>query len=573
MKQRKLVQWALAYLAGAWLILEVSDVVGSRFGWPDSLYRGLIVVLVVGLLAALVLAWYHGEKGRQRLGGVELLLLAGLFAIGGAAVAFVGPDTPRLSEEGPGVWTVASLSPEAVERRLGVLPLANLSAGRDEDEYLVDGLHEEIRSQVAKIRGLDVPARTSLMRFKDRAGRGLGEIAAELGVRHVLDGSVRRAGNSIRVSVQLVDARSRTERWSQAYDREFGAAALFEIQSDIALQIARALEVELTLAERTSIERPGTDSDEAYQLYLRGLSEWLKEQSPHFENANALFQEAVRVDPGFAKAWSGLGGTYVGMGNYWVMRPEDAFPRAREAILKAIELDGELAHAHAMLAWVHYSFEHDWPEAGRLMNRALELNPGEAEANELHAYWLQTMGRFDEAVLAGQKVLELDPLSGPMYRVTGRMLYFARRYEEAIETFRRGRTVDPTDVALPQYLAFAYTKLGLHAEAVREMQVALRLGDLGDPEALAEAYQAGGIEGAWSWWLNTDVAQGRAGTRAALHAQLGHTEEALEALELAYEARDSWLFQLNDPFFDSIRDDPRFAALRRRLNLPESQLP
>lgn len=566
-----MVQWALAYLAGAWLLLEVSDVVGGRFGWPDSLYRGLIVALVVGLFATLVLAWYHGEKGRQRVGGIELLLLAGLLAIGGAAVAVVGPGEPAASEEGAGAWTVAALSEAAVERRLGVLPLANLSADPAGDEYLVDGLHEEIRSQVAMIRGLDVPARTSLMRFKDRGDRDVAEIAGELAVRHVLDGSVRREGSRIRVSVQLVDARTRTERWSQSYDREYGAVALFEIQSDIALQIAGALEVELSLAERTRIERPGTDSDEAYQLYLRGLAEWLKEQSPHFENANALFQEAVRIDPGFAKAWSGLGGTYVGMGNYWVMRPEDAFPSAREAILQAIELDGELAHAHAMLAWIHFSFEHDWPEAGRLVSRALELNPGEPEAHELYAYWLQTMGRFDEAIVEGQTLLELDPLSGPMYRVAGRMLYFARRYEEAVETFRRGRTVDPADVALPQYLAFAYAKQGLHAEAVHEMQAALRLGDLGDPEALAEAYRAGGSEGAWSWWLNNDVAQGRAGTRAALHAQLGHTEEALEALELAYEARDSWLFQLNDPFFDSIREDPRFVDLLERLGLPRTR--
>lgn len=570
---RKLLQWAFAYAAGAWLTLEVVQYLTDMFGWSPSVPRTATVLAGVGLLLVLVLAWFHGEKGGQKVGGLEVALIGALILLGAVGVMTLGRVSPeRASSEG--VWTVASLSPEAVDRRLAVLPLANLSADPEANEYLVDGLHEEIRSRVSKIRGLDVPARTSLMRFKNREESSVSEIATRLGSRYVLDGSVRRLADQIRISVQLIDSHTGSERWGQSYDRSLSASALFDIESDVALEIARALEIQLSLTERTSIEERGTDSDEAYDLYLRGLYEWLKYSPASLRRGNELFRQAVDLDPGFAKAWSALGGSFAGMGNFWVVTPDDAFPQAKWAAQRAIDLDPDLAQAHVMLAWVHFSYEYDWQETDRLVRRALELSPGEQEPHYLRGYWLQAMGRFEEAVLEGRRLLELDPLSAPMYSTAATFLYLARRYEESLETARRGASLDPTDFDTRWVSALAAFQIGRTDEAIESLAEALDANGSGDGEALRAAYQSDGSRALWRWLLETARTDQRPpGSMAAAYAMLGQPEEALTWLERAYEARDSWMIQLNDPVFDPIRQDPRFVDLLRRLDLPQARLP
>ncbi len=568
LKERKLVQWTVAYVVVAWLVLEVLAYLAGTFLWPAVVTRGATVLAGVGLLTVVVLAWYHGERGHQRMGAVEALLLAGLLVLAGTGLAMVVRSGPVEESTGPGAWSVASIPSATVDRRIAVLPLANLSSGGEGDEYLVDGLHEEIRSLVSRIRGLDVLARTSLMRFKDRSGRDVPEIAAELGVRHVLDGSVRRSASRIRVSVQLLDTHTRGERWSETYERELSAAALFDIQSDVALQIARALEFTLSPTERESIERRGTESDEAYDIYLRGLYDWLKYSPRALESANAYFQEAVQLDPGFAKAWSALGDSYVGMGNMWVLHPGDAFPKAKAAALRAIELDQGLAQAYVMLGWVYLSYEQNWREADRLVRRAVELSPGEQESHYLLAHWLQAMGRFGEAVREGQVLMELDPLSAPMYKTAGRMLQFARRYDEALETFRRGVTLDSEEPDPHFWIGVINARIGRPDEAVASLREVWRLDGLGDPDEVTAAYEEDGMPGVWRLWLELELESGRAGSIAAFYALRGEQDLALEWLERAYQERDAWLFQLNDPLWDPLRGDPRFADLIRRLDLP-----
>ena len=569
---RKLFQWAFAYAAGAWLTLEVVQYLTDMFGWSATVPRTATVLAGVGLLLVLVLAWFHGEKGRQEVGGLEVALIGALILLGAVGVMALGRVSPERAPSG-GTRTVTSLSPEAIDRRLAVLPLANLSADPEASEYLVDGLHEEIRSQVSKIRGLDVPARTSLMRFKERGGSHVSEIAAGLGVRYVLDGSVRLLADQIRVSVQLIDTNTGLERWGQSYDRTLSAAALFDIESDVALQIARALEIQLSLTERTSIEERGTENDEAYDLYLRGLYEWLKYAPPTLPRGNELFRQAVDLDPGFAKAWSGVAGSFVGMGNFWVMRPEEAFPQAKIAAQRAIELDPNLGQAHVMLAWAYFSYDHDWPEADRLVRRALELSPGEQEPHYLHSYWLQAMGRFEEAVAEGQKLLELDPLSAPMYSTAANSLYLARRYDEAIETARRGAALDPTDFGTRWVWTVAALQIGRAEEAIESLAELLDALGFGGGEALLAAYRSDGPGAVWRWLLEFARAEERPGSMAAAYAMLGEPDEAFDWLEQAYEARDSWMIQLNDPVFDSIRQDFRFVDLLRRLDLPVARLP
>jgi len=569
---RKLLQWAFAYAAGAWLALEVVQYLTDMFGWSASVPRTATVLAGVGLLLVLVLAWFHGEKGRQQVGGLEVVLIAGLALLGVAGVMVLGRVSPDLASN-DGAWTVASLSSDAIDRRLAVLPLANLSADPEANEYLVDGLHEEIRSQVSKIPGLDAPARTSLMRFKSREGRSLSEIAADLGSRYVLDGSVRLVADQIRVSVQLVDSHTGAERWGESYDRSLSAAALFDIESDVALQIARALEIQLSVTERTRIEERGTENDEAYDLYLRGLYEWLKYANAPLVRGNELFRRAVELDPSFAKAWAGLGGSFAGMGNFWVMRPDEAFPQAREAAQRAIDLDPNLGQAYVMLAWVHFSYEYDWEETERLVRRALELSPGEQEPHYLRGYWLQAMGRFEEAVLEGRRLLELDPLSAPMYSTAANFLYLARRYEEAMETASRGAALDPTDFDTRWVRAFAAMQIGRTEEAIESMAEALDAGGSGGGDDLRAAYQSDGPRAFWLWLLDSARAEQRPGSMAVAYAMLGQPDQALAFLEQAYEARDSWVFQLNDPVFDSVRQDPRFVDLLRRLDLPQADLP
>jgi TolB-like protein/Tfp pilus assembly protein PilF len=403
LKERKLVQWALAYLAGAWLLLQVVDVLGQNFDWPRTLFRSVTVVLAVGFLAALVLAWYHGAQGRQRVGGVELLMLSTLLVVAGAAVALVDR-----AEDAPGVSAVAGFVadaplPRAERNSVAVLPFANLSRDPD-NEYFSDGITDEILTTLANVGDLRVISRTSVMRYKSTE-KSLRQIAAELGVAHVLEGSVQRAEGRVRITAQLIEAATDTHLWAERYDRPL--EDVFAVQSEIARQIARALQARLSPAERARLERPRTTDLATYDYVLRGR-EILRRHNPRdAEVGLALLRRARELDPTYADAHVAVAQAFL---TQYVFSGDRAWLDSMSvAARRAIDLDPQHAGGHSALGWA-LDFQGDREAALEVHQRAVALNPNDAAglANVLH----YGFGRLDEAVRWWRPALEGDPASG-----------------------------------------------------------------------------------------------------------------------------------------------------------------
>jgi TolB-like protein len=358
LRQRKLFQWALAYLAGAWLLLQVLDLLAGRFGWPDALFRVAAVLLGVGFLAALVLAWYHGERGEQKVTAMEIGMLAGILVMAGAAVAFVGGGT---GERAPAPDPAAARSPEsaavAEQGSVAVLRFADMSPAQDQ-EYLSDGIAEEILNALAKLEGLRVAARTSSFSFEGK-DVPIPEIARQLEVAHVLEGSVQRAGDRVRITAQRIDAKTGYHLWSEKYDREIDD--VFAVQDEIARAIVEALRVTLTGDRGGRLAEAGTDDIEAYSLYLQGRFYFNKYTEADLRRSIELYQQALAKDPGYARASAAIAFVWTGLADDWVA-PKEAYPQARAAALQALALDSTLSAGHVALGAV--LMLHDWDLAG-----------------------------------------------------------------------------------------------------------------------------------------------------------------------------------------------------------------
>ncbi|MCJ7628465.1 MAG: hypothetical protein MUO50_08770, partial [Longimicrobiales bacterium] len=469
--KRKVVQWGTAYVAVAVGLVEVLDIVGGRFRWPEFLLEAGIVVLAFGLPATVVLAWFHGENGRQRVGGLEASLLLGIVVLGGATLWLVRGEDEAVS-------VVAAVgfdfldSPEPSDRRIAILPFDNLSQAGGADSSLADGLHEEIITQLSKVSSLEVVSRTSVMRYQDRGGRSLHEIAGDLGVWYLVEGTFQKVGDRIRMSAHLVDARSDQQLWTESYDEVASATAYFDVQSDVAARIAEALEARLSSTESARIGGRQTENDLAYDAYLRGRQMYggSGSSSSTIQRANELFRQAVTLDSTFATAWAALAGTYVAMGNFFLAPPEDVFPQAKFAALRALELDRTLTEPRVLLAWVHFSFEREWGEVEQELTDALSVSPNDFGAHYLRAYFLQAMGRHDEAIEEGLRLLQLDPVSGGGHRAAARMFHIGRRYEEAVEVMQRAMELTPSATGGHFYQALTFEQMGREEEAVAALQ-------------------------------------------------------------------------------------------------------
>ena len=489
LKERKLVQWALAYLAGAWLLLQVADTLGDNFAWPRVIFQSLTVLLAVGFLAALVLAWYHGEKGQQRVSGPELLMLSALLVIAGAAVTFIGSS--ESSEGQPAA--IASTAPVAEEARsIAVLPFENLSSD-PENEYFSDGITEDILTHLSKIGNLRVISRTSVMRYKS-TDKSLQQIANELGVAHVLEGSVRRAGDRVRIVAQLIDARSDQHLWAETYDRDL--KDIFAIQSEIAQKIAAALQAELSPAERRRIEAQPTENLTAYDFYLRGRDYYNRYRKEQNEIAIELFKKAIRLDSTFALAYAGLGDAYAlnvaryGLASEW----GDSAIAAAE---KGMSLDPDLAEAHKALGTAYLS--RGWyRRAVRALESAIALNPNYGQAIHNLGLVRFRMGEPDEALRWYLKSIRVNPVLAAL--TLGRMseaYIVLGAFSEAEEAIRKALALQPDLVsALTDAVTLSLTKAE-HAQAEQQSQkIVPRYGDdvgawiaAGDVPLFARSYE------------------------------------------------------------------------------------
>ena len=460
----------------------------------------------------------------------------------------------------------------APEKSIAVLPFANMSAD-PENEYFSDGISEEIINALAKLPGLHVAARTSAFSFKGE-NIDLRTVAEKLNVATVLEGSVRKAANRVRITAQLIDAADGYHLWSERYDRELDD--IFAIQDEIASTIADHLKVTLAGESDTTPVKQPTDNLEAYELYLRGRFHLYQRDGASFQNALECFEQAVALDPDYAQPFAGMAETHAMLGFYGIRRPNEVLPKAQEEAMRALALD-ETHGAHHALAWVKLLHEWDWAGAKLEFQRALELDSGNAAIRSQYAFFILQMleGRHEEAIAEGRLALESDPLSAYPKGVVALIMTVAGEYEEAIRLAKTAATSEPNSFMAQRCLGLASSWQGKHEEATAALEHALEVsgrhqwavGDL-----LAE-YAA---QGRWDEVdLLTEELRERSEREyvqvvwlAVTEGLRGNMDAAFEALELAYAEHDPTLVVAKYwPGFDSLRDDPRWDELLRKMGL------
>ncbi len=446
LKERKLFQWVFAYLAGAWLVFQALEVLAEPWNISPGTQRVAHVLLAIGFLAALVLAWYHGEKGHQRVTRTEVVLLSGLLVLAAVAVVALRADSPDAAAERP-----AGLAPQTLDRKsIAVLPLANLSPDPD-NAYFAAGIHDDILSQLAKIRALTVISRTSVIQYAE-TDKDIRTIADELGVAMVLEGSVRRAGGQVRVVAQLIDAETDAHLWSETYDSELTVANVFEIQSDIAQRIAQALRAEITPDERARLAQVPTVSEDAYDYYLRGNFYYAgnPSQRENLEGAQAMYERAVALDTTFALAYAGLSRAHAGFVHQGFDRTEDRRRRARAAVDRALALEPELAEAHLALGTYYYSVFRDYEKALQALEVAARGLPGNYDLIMTQAFIAKRQGRFAEALSLLLRAAALNPrLSLPLFEMA--IVYsYDQLYSEAERYYSAVLDLDAGHLAATQ---------------------------------------------------------------------------------------------------------------------------
>jgi serine/threonine-protein kinase len=454
---------------------------------------------------------------------------------------------------------------------VAVLPFLNLSAD-PENEFFADGITEDVIAQLSKIRSLKVIARGSVMRFKTR-DQSLREIGMTLDVATLLEGSVRRAGSRVRIVSQLIDAETDRHLWAETYDREL--TDIFAIQTDVALQIAAALKAELSPEERTRIRKEPTDDVEAYQLYLQGkhcLTRWTREG---VDQGLKFLEQAIARDPEYALAYATIGWSYteLALAVAGSDPPEEAFPRAKAAVARALEIDSGLAEAHAVLGHIKYACDYDWAGAEAEFKRAIELNPNSGEVYDFYGLMLSSLGRYDEAIELQRRAHALDPLAHRMDLVT--TFLRAGRYDEALRAVTRVLEVEPGLALAHATLGWIHLMTGKPEQGISALERAVAL----SPEStlfLAQLGQAlgqvGRTEQAREILRRLEEVSRRRHVSpyhmAYVYTGLGEQEQALDWLERAYEQRSGGVFGVKGSFlFASLRSQPRFQALLRKMNL------
>ncbi|HUJ93332.1 MAG TPA: protein kinase [Candidatus Bathyarchaeia archaeon] len=452
---------------------------------------------------------------------------------------------------------------------LAVLPLENLS-GDPEQEYFAEGMTEELITQLAQISALRVISRTSVMPYLGTR-KPLAEIASELRVDAVVEGSVMRSGNRVRITAKLIQASTDKNLWAKGYDRDLND--VLSLQSEVARDIAQEVRVRLTPQEQRRLEGAPQINPQAHDAYLKGRYHWDKETEDDFVEAKKYFEQAIALDANYAAAYSGLADYY------WatdVVAPRVAMPKAREYAQKALALDDSISAAHTALAAVKFYADWDWPGAEQEFKRAVELNPSDAEAHRLYSAFLSAMGRADDALVEIRAAQDLDPVSIFSGSSAGWTYYFARQYDQAIEQCQRTVELESNNVGAHACLGYAALAKGKFDEAVEECKKAAELSHH-DPvrvAGLARAYAlAGKIAEARQLLENLQGESRRhfvpPTSLAAVYAALGEKNAAIAMLEKAYEQRDSYITWLKvDDAFDSLRSEPRFQALLRRIGLP-----
>lgn len=567
LRERKLAQWTVAYLGAAWVVLEVVGRLAEIWGWPPFVDRAVFLVLLGGLATTLIVAWFHGERGEQRVGGLEVGLLgAVLLATGTAAVVFA---TGAEAGAGAENETESARPSQLRDGWIAVLPFRAATAD-SQSRVFSDGITHEVTTALNRIGDLQVIAPGSAMPFRDRAETALPEIAATLGVGLLLDGQVRVGGGAVRVSAQLVDGSTGRQLWAESYGGELSPERLFDIQADIGANIADALHASHRVADRRRPDLPPTRDLDAYNAYVRGLYFFNQGGAQALGPSIEQYERAVDLDPEFALAHAGLAEAWLASAHFG-RPPHAAFPEGIDHALMALDHDPGLAEAHIVLADSRFHYEWDWEGAERGFRRGIELGPTHSTAHWWFGGLLAALGRFDEAVGQAELAIEMDPISPLGHAFYGRILYWARRFEEAAAMGERASDLSPGAPAPLAWLGITRLAQGRVEQGVELVE---RAAAIARPAFVAELGYAYAVAERTAE-AREIVAELEAAERyvpsyrlAWILTALGETERALEALDRAAEARDADLIWANvDPIFDPLRGEPRFRRLILEMGL------
>ena len=581
LQRRNVYKVAIAYGVVAWLLMQVASQIFPFFEIPNWAVRLVVLLLIIGFPIALILAWAfeltpegikltesadrEAAKPSRNKAWIYVVIVAAAISIG---LFLVGRHTARKQN-------VASAGQG---KSIAVLPFENLS--RDPDNaYFADGIQEEILTRLAKIADLKVISRTSTQQYQSKPGN-LSEIGRQLGVAHILEGSVQKAVDQVRVNVQLINATTDAHLWAETYDRKL--TDIFSVETDIAKTIAETLRARLSGAEQSAIAARPTEDSEAHELYLKGRYFFGKRTADYFKRAIDYFNQALAKDPNYAPAYAGIADSYVLVSEYSNESSAELFPKARAAAEKALAIDNDLAEAHVSLGLLHGA-DLNLNAAKREFERALELNPNYAAAHYfLGLEVLAPLGQLDRAVAELKRAVELDPFSVIMNTNFGHCYILARRYPEAIAQLRKATELDPNFGQTHVFLGHALEASGDSAGAIREYEKAYEVEkahgtgakDVGAP-FLAYAYALQGEQEKALQLLGQleDLERRNGGVfafgLAMVHLRLGQKEQAIDWLERSYLDKELPMsFIKVNPWLDPLRGNPRFEKLANQIIPP-----
>ena len=571
LKRRNVYKVAVAYAVAGWALSQGIAQVLPVFDVPNWAIRLIVLLIIIGLPVALSLAWAFEltPEGIKRTDAADavgqhsrghtwiyIVVIAAAFSIG---LFFLGRFSAGNKTASP-----AGIS----NKSIAVLPFDNLS--RDPDNaYFCEGVQDEILTRLAKVADLKVISRTSTQHFKSTPDN-LPEIARQLGVAHILEGSVQKAGDQVRVNVQLINAMTDAHLWADTYDRKL--TDIFAVETDIAKTVADTLQAKLSGSEKSSMAKTPTVNPEAYELYLKGRFFWNKRTGDDLRKSIEYLKQAIAKDPGYALAYAALADSYGLLRFYGGASPAESVVRAEAAAKKALELDDSLAEAHASLGLIATE-ELDLNRAVKEQERAIQLNPNYATAHHWLGLGLATLRQPERSIAELKRALELDPLSMIINADLSIIYLYAGRYDDAEAQARKTLEIDPRSFVAHYYLGAALQLTRRLKEAIPEFQKAVELNN--DPYSIAMLAQAYARNGQTDEarkllaHLNemAKTAEVPEYALALVYTALGENERALEALEHGFAGGNkSYLFLLpGDPFLDDLRGDPRFEALVQKI--------